>query len=171
MIQTERLILRPPTLDHIEPLMAVFGDAEAVKYLGDGCPRTTEQVTASFAKRARCLNDHNVTLWTVSLKDPAPGQHPIIGDCGLLPVNWEGPEFELAYRYRRDSWGNGYATEAARAAMEHAWGATTLDRVIGVTYPENTASIRVLTNAGFTHQGLTDAYYGKALELFVCPRG
>jgi len=171
MIETERLILRPPTPDDAEPLMAVFGDPEAMRYIGHGGPRTLEQVRASLEKRLACLNDHGVTLWTVELKHPAPDEPPVIGDCGLLPVAWHGPEFELAYRYRKASWGHGYASEAARAAMHHAWGATDLAEVIGLAYTGNLASRRVLTKAGFEHRGTTDRYYDTTLEHFVAEHG
>jgi RimJ/RimL family protein N-acetyltransferase len=38
-----------------------------------------------------------------------------IGFCGIFPVNWVGPEVEIAYSFGRNFWGRGYATEAARA--------------------------------------------------------
>lgn len=171
MIETERLILRPPELAHIEPLMAVFADPEAVRFLGDGCPRSIEQVTASFEKRARSLADHGVTLWTVERKDPEPGQPAIIGDCGILPAAWHGPDFEIAYRYRTSAWGHGYATEAARATLDHAWATTSLSHVIGLAYSDNTASRHVLTKLGFAHQGTTERYYDSLLEYFLLDRG
>lgn len=170
MIETERLILRPPELGHIEPLMAVFGDPEAVRFLGDGCPRSIEHVTASFEKRIRCLNDYGVTLWTVERKHPEPGQPAIIGDCGLLPAAWHGPDFEIAYRYRPSAWGHGYATEAAAAALEHAWAATSLSHIIGLAYTDNTASRQVLTKLGFQHHGTTEKYYDSQLEYFLINR-
>lgn len=80
-----------------------------------------------------------------------------------------GPELELGYRFKRSAWGRGYATEAARAVAAYALdpAGAGLSELIGVTYPENTASQRVLLKAGFERRGLADAFYDRALELFV----
>lgn len=175
MLQTDRLILLPPTLDHVEPLMAVFGNADAMRYIGDGSPRTFAQVQVSFQKRFDSLQQHGVTLWTVQCTQPigelAAGT--ILGDCGLIPVNWQGPEFELAYRFRPESWGHGVAAEAAAAAMDHAWGVLKVPHVLGLCYSGNVGSWRVLERTGFVHRGQTERYYDTLLEWFTMsrPRG
>ena len=160
---TERLILREPMDSDAELLhAAVFGDPAAMRYIGDGSVRSLEMVRASVEKRRRCLDEHGVTLWTVLRRDTGG----VIGDCGVIPIDWRWPEFELAYRYTPSAWGHGFATEAGAAAMDHAWRASTLPVIYGVTDPENLASQRVLGKLGFLDLGTTDRYYGETLRYF-----
>lgn len=166
MIKTERLRLREPRIEDAEPLLAVFGDPLAMRYIGDGSVRTLEQVRASIAKKRACLTEHGVTLFTVEVR--ATGE--IIGDCGVFPIAWTEPEFELAYRFKPSAWGLGYATEAGAAALEHAFAATDLEQILGLTDPGNDASQRVLTRLGFADRGITNEYYNKTLRLFVMLR-
>lgn len=161
-ICTTRLILREPRLEDAEPLMAIFGDPEAMKYVSHGKTRDINQVRASIQKRIESLASNGFTLWTVVLADT----NEVIGDCGIIPIDWTGPDFELAYRFVPSVWGNGYATEAGVAAMEHAWRASKLDTIFGVTDLDNAASQRVLTKIGFTDVGTTDQYYDAVLRFF-----
>ena len=63
---------------------------------------------------------------TVTLRDTGE----IIGDCGILPYNWEGPEIELAYRYRPSAWGQGYAKEAGKAVLGLVWQETEINELL-----------------------------------------
>ncbi len=67
------------------------------------------------------------------------------------PEGWPG--FELSWILARRWWGNGYATEGARAALAHAFTTLGQDRVISLIHPENRASIRVAERIGQTLQG------------------
>ena len=142
--------------------MAVFGDPEAMRYIGDGSVRTLDQVRESFKKRLDQLLRAGHTMWTVIERD----SDEIIGDCGVFPIAWTGPELELGYRFRTSAWGRGFATEAGRAALEHFLSLKTDDELIAVTDPRNDASGRVLRKLGFTDAGLTDAYYGTTTRLY-----
>ncbi len=161
-IRTDRLILRAPRMDDAEPLMGVFGDPQAMRFVNHGTTRSIDEVRASLEKKIACLAKHRVTLFTLIERDSGD----IIGDCGIIPISWSEPEFELAYRLRPSAWGKGYATEAGVAAMEHAWRETGLDRVFAVTDPDNHASQRVLAKIGFAASGVTDRYYNATLRLF-----
>jgi RimJ/RimL family protein N-acetyltransferase len=67
------------------------------------------------------------------------------------PDGWPG--FEIAWTLARRCWRHGYATEAARAALEHAFTVWKKDRVISLINPENRASIRVAERLGESLQG------------------
>ena len=161
-IQTDRLLLRAPEPGDPEALMPVFGSAEAMRFIGDGSVRSLEQIRQSFTKRTELLGARGHTLWTVVRR--ADGL--VLGDCGVLPVAWAGPEYELAYRFRPDAWGAGYATEAARATVAHFRSVDPHEPLIGLTYAHNTGSQRVLLKAGFEPRRDTDKYYGVRLKLF-----
>ena len=149
-------------MDDAEPLMAVFGDPEAMRYVNHGKTRTLDEVRESIQKRIDCLAGNGFTLWTVVVAETGG----VIGDCGVIPIDWTEPEFELGYRFRTNAWGNGYATEVGIAAMEHAWRVSTLETIYAVTDLENHASQRVLTKIGFADDGVTDKYYDASLRFF-----
>ncbi len=112
-----------------------------------------------------------MALWTVEQR--SDGQ--VIGDCGVIPIEGNGPMIELGYRLRPEVWGRGLATEAARAAMTHAMAPTSegglgLPRLVAVVDPNNTASSRVLEKVGLRYVGMTDRYYGSAHALYEAHR-
>ena len=63
------------------------------------------------------------------------------------------PSIEADWLLARDQWGKGYATEAARAVLDHGFREVGLDRIVACVYPDNAASIRVAERLGFTQFG------------------
>jgi ribosomal-protein-alanine N-acetyltransferase len=77
----------------------------------------------------------------------------VIGSCGCVVQEIEGRnEIEVGYNIRRDLWGHGYATEAARACVDYAFRKLGADRVISLIRPENTRSIRVAEKNGMMRE-------------------
>ena len=86
-------------------------------------------------------------LFAVVLK--SNGQ--VIGNCGLMRQEIEGESLiEVGYHFRRDHWGRGYATEAARGCMAYAFGHLKADKVVSLILPENLPSRRVAERNGMT---------------------
>jgi RimJ/RimL family protein N-acetyltransferase len=78
----------------------------------------------------------------------------VIGYCGLFffpDINGQ-PEVEIGYRLERSAWGRGYATEAARAVRDFAFGDLGMQRLIAIIDPSNIASIRVAEKIGMHHE-------------------
>ena len=165
-IVSDRLVLRVPEVSDAEALMRVFGDPEAMRFIGDGSVRTIDRVRESIDRKREVYRELGVSMFTVERRDTGA----IIGDCGLIPIAFAGPEFELGYRFAPEAWGKGYATEAARAALTHAWGVLDVDTVVGVTHPENTTSGRVLAKLGFVDRGLTPRWYSMTLRWYETTR-
>jgi RimJ/RimL family protein N-acetyltransferase len=65
----------------------------------------------------------------------------------------DGAEIEIGWRFRRDAWGAGFASEAARAILDHAFGALGLAEVVADIHPENARSVRVAENIGLVLRG------------------
>lgn len=136
-------------------MQALYGDAETMRYIGAGDGvRTREQTARGIRRMIEHQESQGYSIWVVA--DGGTGE--VIGNCGLVLVEWEGPDVELAYMIRRDRWGEGLATEAAAACLEHGLGPLGLERVIGLAYPENIASHRVMEKAGMRRVGVVTAY-------------
>ncbi len=116
VLETERLFLRYLTTDDVEVMFAVIGDAEAMKYYPQ--PLTRDDAQRWIDRSLERYRTDGYGLFAVVLK--ATGE--VIGNCGLLLQEVEGDRvLEVGYHLRRDHWGHGYATEAARGCMTYAF--------------------------------------------------
>jgi len=150
-LTTERLLLRPATLDDLEAWLAISRDAEQVWW---GEPRSTvDDARANLDKHLTSQERHGFSLWPVELR--ATGD--VVGLTGLQHLA-DGPEIEVGYRVLRGHWGHGYATEAATAAIRFGFDELGLDQVVAVTMPTNEASRRVLEKCGLTFVGVMQVY-------------
>lgn len=145
ILETARLRLRPLTLEDVPALQAVLGDPAAMEWYPAPFDRTGVE---NWIKRNLDRYEHDgFGLWAMVLK--ATGE--MIGDCGCTTQEMEGKKaIEIGYHVRQDLWGNGYATEAARASMDYAFNKLGALRVISMIRPENTNSRRVAEKNGLT---------------------
>jgi [ribosomal protein S5]-alanine N-acetyltransferase len=163
LLETDRLIVRPYTLDDAEAAFAFFGDPEVTRYLGyTGEPHpdletTRQRLTAHAAAHS---SPRGLDNWAVIEKSTGM----LIGGGGLAELD-ESVDVEVFYHLRVDRWGNGYATELTRALIAYAFETLELPRVVGLAYTANTASQRVMMKAGMTHLGLRHAF-GHDMEYF-----
>ena len=87
--------------------------------------------------------------WVVEM----PGAASFIGVVGLETVSYDAyftPAVEVAWRLASCYWGNGYATEAARAALDYGFKKLGLDEIVAITVPANRRSRRVMERLGMT---------------------
>lgn len=161
VLDTPRLVLRPFTLaDHAE-YARITADPDVMRYVGTGNPNTPELAWRSMAVMLGHWELLGYGIWAVTRRDDGA----LAGHCGYIDVpGWPG--FELAYLLGRDHWGQGYAQEAARAALRVAHDTLHRDRVISLIRPANAPSIRLAERLGATHEGRTELMGGEA-EVFV----
>ncbi len=145
-IETERLRLRRFEPSDLNDLFQVFGDAEVMRYISGGKPRSLEETEAGLLRTVEGWHKRGFGLWAVTLK--ASGK--VIGYCGLIFLE-DTPEVELAYGLAKAFWGAGYATEAARASLRFGFEVVKLERIVAVVNPENTPSQRVLLKLGMRY--------------------
>ena len=144
-IMTSRLILRPFSRDDEDAAFGFFGDRDVMRFSLNG-PHLSRKPTEDFILtniNRQCRS--GFSIWAV-VEQSSGG---VIGMCGLAEFSHGVPGIELAYRLRRDKWGQGYASEAAEGAVAHAFAALRLERLIGAVEPANVASVRVLEKSGF----------------------
>jgi len=147
---TERLRLRAFRRADIDDYAALHADPEVVRYLGGG----VWDRGRSWRHMAFLLGHWQLGgagMWAVEHRETGA----FLGTIGFAePEGWPG--FELAWTLARRWWGNGYATEGARAALTHAFNALGKEGVISLIHPENQASIRVAERIGERLRGRAD---------------
>lgn len=149
-IETHRLVIRSFTAQDAPVLHErVLGDDEVMRFIPRGASPTIERTRASIERFVRHEREHGFALWAVELKDTGA----LIGDAGLFLVEGLGPEVEVAYHFGKAWWGQGYATEAARACLDFGFRECGLTEIIAICYPEHAASRRVMEKAGMRFVG------------------
>lgn len=132
MIETERLLIRP-LVDDDRPVMLA-------QWLDPANERATPGATPE-----------QISAWALGVPwgvwERESGE--LIGDCSLHFDKGFG-EWELSYGFRRDRWGRGYATEAARACVRYGFDELGLEKIVADVEPTRPQSMRVLEKSGFT---------------------
>jgi RimJ/RimL family protein N-acetyltransferase len=165
---TARLLLRGFTEADLDAYAAMQADAEVMRHLGAGPgvgkPRTREE---SWTGMAVLMGQWALKGYgTFALEERATGR--FIGRAGILHLaGW--PEPELAYALARHAWGQGFATEACRAALDWAWTRVPAERIVSFIKPGNTASERVAARLGGVREGPFELL-GVACDLWVYRR-
>lgn len=142
-LHTARLVLRPLDAGDVAVLVALWVDPAVTQFMGG--PRDGPHVRQSFEDDLLAGFADPFHWWTVVEK--ASGR--VVGMCGLHRKDVDGrEEIELTYVFAADAWGRGYATEAASALRDDAFGRLGLSRLIALVHPENAASARVAEKLG-----------------------
>jgi RimJ/RimL family protein N-acetyltransferase len=150
-LETERLRLRPATLDDLHAWHAISIDAEQA-WFGEASSTlddTLVRLQRHIAHQAR----HGFAIWAVELAETSE----IIGRAGLNHLE-DGPEIEVGYAFLRPRWRHGYATEAAQASIAFGFDELRLERIVAVTLPDNRASRRVMEKCGLTYVGVATVF-------------
>jgi [ribosomal protein S5]-alanine N-acetyltransferase len=141
---TERLVLRPATTEDHAVLQAHWGTPDVRRFLFDGAMLSPAEITETIEESRRDFATAGYGLWLVHERD-GPG---LIGTAGLRPLEALG--LEIFYSLVPGSWGQGYATEAARAVVEHALESLGLPEVLAEVDQGNAASVAVVRRLGMT---------------------
>ncbi len=161
VIETKRLILRQMTMDDTDELLLIFSDPEAMKYFNVvfDRPRMEEWVKSNLRHQV----EHGFSLWAVVLKENGE----VIGNCGLETDTIEGEHtVGLGFDFRRKYWNQGYAAEAARAALDHGFSHYGFETISAWIDPENRGSQRVAEKIGMIVERQVDRG-GKQYALYV----
>jgi RimJ/RimL family protein N-acetyltransferase len=172
VLETARLRLRRFRDEDADAVFGIIGDRLAMRFYPKAFGR--EDAKQWVVRNQRRYREDGYGLFAVILK----GSEEVIGDCGIIKQNIEDETaMEVGYHFRRDLWGRGYATEAARACMELAFNAFGADKVISLIRPENVASRGVAERNGMklerevVHYGLPHLVYAMRRAEFDSLRG
>lgn len=164
-LHTERLVLRMFRLEDADPYAAMCADPEVMRFLTlDGKPMSRTEAWRHMAMILGHWQLRGYGMWAV--EERASGA--LVGRVGFNdPDGWPG--FELGWMLGRAWWGRGFATEAARAALEHAFSSLGRAHVISLIYPDNRRSIRVAERLGERVERTVD-FFGKPALVYGVSR-
>jgi RimJ/RimL family protein N-acetyltransferase len=153
LLQTRRLLLRQWQDDDLAAFSAMSADPAVMEFL---VPLNGAGACEAWAARLRAhWRDHDFGRWVVEIF----GEASFIGVVGLAWIPYDAhftPAVEIAWRLVRAYWGRGYATEAARAALDCGFDQLGLGEIVAVTVPANQRSRRVMERLGMTRDPADD---------------
>jgi RimJ/RimL family protein N-acetyltransferase len=159
--KTERLLVRRWRDTDLPALLAVYGDADAMRWVGDGRAITHEECLQWLAVTRANYEKRGYGMFAIKERS-SPG---VIGFCGIVHPGGQ-PEPEVKYALRRSQWGRGLATEAVSGLIAYGASNHNLAFIIATTAPRNVASHRVLLKAGMRRAELRANDDGTHTQLF-----
>ena len=162
-IETERLYLRQWQASDFVVFAAMNADPEVMKYFPKLLSATVSDIIAN--KCQQLIEENGWGFWALSLKEGSDKNDAFIGFVGLNQTHADmsfAPCVEIAWRLRKEFWGQGYATEAARASLDFAFSELALDEVVAFTAVINQRSQLLMARIGMTD--MQENFYHPALE-------
>jgi RimJ/RimL family protein N-acetyltransferase len=164
LLETERLILRRWTESDLTPLAAIHADPEVMTWLGDG--PLSRKLSDAYAWRCdEHFQQNGFGPWAVERREDGT----LIGVTGLRRVLWDdhpmAPSVEITWRQARFAWGQGYVTEAAKAALADGFERVGLEEILSWTAVINVRSQAVMRRIGMVRKETND------FELQTLPAG
>ncbi len=155
-LETERLTLRALRVDDFEPYHAMCSDPAVMEFIGQGKLSTPLESWRQIAAILGHWHLRGYGSWALEEKNTGR----LVGRCGFInPETW--PELEIGWALVREYWGRGYATEAARAALDYGRSGFGFGRVISLIHAKNTRSAAVAQRLG--------AVWEREIEFFDQP--
>lgn len=150
LLETQRLRLREFAPQDLDDLHRLNRDPEVMRFVGPGTTQTRAQAEASLKRVVRLYREHpGYGVWAAVEK----ASNCLVGAVLLVPYP-ETNEVEVGYRFFKEEWGRGYATESTKALIHYGFETLGLTRIIAIAYPENSASIRVMQKCGMRDEGV-----------------
>jgi len=153
ILRSERLILRPWRDEDLPAFAAMNADARVMEFFPNCLARTESDDVA--ARIRKDIDTRGWGFWALEV----PGDAPFIGFTGLSVPRFSAhftPCVEIGWRLSPAYWRQGYATEAARAAIDFAARALGLNEIVAFAVPDNHRSRAVMARLGMTHDARDD---------------
>ncbi len=150
---TDRLILREWRNEDHEPFARMNADPRVMEFMP--ALLSPEESNRFVQRIATHFREHGFGLYAVQLKS----EPTFLGFTGLSVPSFQAaftPCVEIGWRLAAEAWGKGYATEAARAVVDHAFEKLGLEDLVSFTVPANLRSRRVMEKLGMRHDVADD---------------
>lgn len=151
LFETPRLRVRPLRSDDVDRMFEVYGDPEAMKWVGDGQPISREQCARWIEITAEKYRKYGYGMAAAELKPDEPLAKSVVVGFGGLVHPQDRVEPEIKYTVRRAWWRQGFGSELAAGLMRYGREVLGLRAVLGQAYVENAASRRILEKAGLRY--------------------
>ena len=147
--ETERLLVRPRTMADFDACIAMDRDPEVTKFV-PGPWSDPPRHEAFLKERIEASLGEGLGYWSIF---PKARPERFAGWILLIPYDGVGSEIEIGWRLNRTAWGKGFATEAARPIVEHAFYSVGLAHSVADIDPGNFASVKVAEKIGMKFVG------------------
>lgn len=169
-IETTRLVLRLPNLEDAHALMGVMWDPEVVEQKQVTLHEPPGDLDLALKNTSDMLRQWELRgygQWCVVEKATAR----VIGCVGFYHPQRPWPGVDLGWAIQRSRWGQGFATEAAAAALDWIWKHSPVDRVISLIAPNDARSIHVARKIGLSFERSdSDPVHGEPVHVFAINR-
>lgn len=148
ILETERLILRPITLDDAEACFSWGSDERVARFM---CYPTAKDISETIAWIKTTLVDEEEWNWAFVLKS----ENRVIGTGGIGPNKFMDGYWGIGYNFHYDYWHKGYCTEAMRAIVDYAHNELGVNKICSDHAVDNPRSGKVMEKLGlkFHHYG------------------
>lgn len=140
-IKTDRLSLRPYLPGEAALVHRLISDLRVFFWRTE--PGTLKEAQERLDRSLTCNRDSGLGFWAVFTKGHANDRSTFLGQVFLQNLD-HSELIELGYQFIPEAWGNGYATEAAKALLDYGFCKLNLDQIVAVALPDNKPSLRVL---------------------------
>jgi ribosomal-protein-alanine N-acetyltransferase len=152
-LETPRLLLRPMLPEDAPGILALDSDPEVLRYVPGPLMSTLAEAAATVDYIRRQYEQNGVGRWAVVRHDT----QEFVGWCGIKlmndhVVNGRTNYYDIGYRLLRQHWGQGFASEAARASLRFAFEEMNLPEIHATAMRDNLASCRILERLGLVKQ-------------------
>ncbi|HAT6936604.1 TPA: GNAT family N-acetyltransferase [Legionella pneumophila] len=160
-LTTSRLLLRAWDEEDIMPFYRMCQDPQVMEYFPELW--SMDMVKDFIMRMNEQLSQKDFTLWAAEVKD----SKRFIGFIGLNSPTWNAhftPCVEIGWRLATEFWGQGYATEGAKAALEYAFQNMRIPEIVSFTVPDNFRSRCVMERIGMTRDCTGDFLHPKLVS-------
>jgi ribosomal-protein-alanine N-acetyltransferase len=163
VFETERLLIRPYTMDDLHHFFKLNGDEDVMRYIR---PAQNLQLTKEFLKKiiADYAKLPGKGRWAIFLKE----DNRFVGSFAIIPIE-NTDQLQIGYALAKEDWGKGYASESVRGGMQYAFNKLALTEIAAITFPENVPSQKILLKNGFVFDKIFTEEE-KELNLFIRKR-
>ena len=157
VIQTQRLTLRPITLNDLNEIHRLHILPETDEFNALGIPKDLDETKGVITPWVTANNQKEVSNYTFAILHQKTG-----GFMGLFGLRLGAKKYkraEIWYKFHKDEWGNGYATEAVKAVLNYGFNTLKLHRIEAGCAVDNIGSAKVLEKSGMIKEGLKGRFY------------
>jgi RimJ/RimL family protein N-acetyltransferase len=169
-IRTNRLVLRPWSLQDAPAALDVYGQSEVSRWLAPAMESVADEsamtaVLKQWIDQCSAL-EPPAGRWAVELADSGE----LIGGAAVLPLPPDGVDLEIGWQLAPAYWGRGLAAEAGHAVAHYTF-TQGVDEVFAVVRPRNTRGTATARRVGMEWVGETQKYYGLTLQVYRLRKG